>query len=236
MEPDVAAAWVQRWDAQQEHYAHRRQERFTTVVDLVRRATADQRDPVVLDLGAGPGSLAARVAEVLPGSRVLAFECDPVLVAIGRSWCGQRVEFVDQVVGAPGWSSTVPRPVAAVISSTALHYPSRQQLGGIYADVHALLRPGGLMANADHFGAPDLPVRETSPDHLEPWHSWWSSAAAAPELAEAFDLRRSMPSVDGDNGLSLREHVEELTAAGFIDADAVWRDRHTAVLAAWRPR
>jgi len=233
MEPAVAAAWVERWDAQQERYAYRRNERFDVIVELVRRATAGEAAPVVLDLGAGPGSLAARVAEAVPGSRVLALECDPVLVAIGRSWCGGRVQFSETVVGAPGWSSGIPAGVAAVVSSTALHYPPIDQLRRIYADAHGLLRPGGLLVNADHFGQPEQAADE--PDHLEPWQSWWRSAAAAPELAEAFALRRLVPALEGDNELSARTHVEELAAAGFVDAGEVWRDRHSAVLAARRP-
>ncbi|WNV77626.1 class I SAM-dependent methyltransferase [Geodermatophilus sp. DSM 44513] len=233
MEQELAAGWVERWDAQQERYAHRREERFAVIVDLVRRATAGDRAPVVLDLGAGPGSLAARVADGVPGSRVLAFECDPVLVAIGRSWCGDRVEFVEEVVGAPGWSSTIPAGVAAAVSSTALHYPSLQQLRSIYADVHRLLRPGGLMANADHFGPPDRTPHD--PAHLEPWHSWWRSAADAPELAEAFTLRRSAPAVNGDNRLTVQDHAEALTAARFVEVEAIWRDGRSAVIAARRP-
>jgi len=234
MEPGVAAEWVERWGAQQERYAYRRTERFEVIVGLVRRATAGEPAPVVLDLGAGPGCLAARIAEAVPGCRVLALECDPVLVTLGRSWCGKRVQFLQRVVGAPGWSSGIPVGVTAVVSSTALHYPPLEQLRRIYADAHGLLRPGGLLANADHFSSPEVGARE--PDHLEPWQSWWRSAAAAPELAEAFTVRRSMPAFEGDNGLSARAHLDELTAAGFVEATEVWRDRHSAVLVARTPR
>jgi hypothetical protein len=108
-------------------------------------------------------------------------------------------------------------------------------LRGIYADIYGLLRPGGLLANADHFGSPDRSPHAPGTDHLQPWQSWWQKAARAPELAGAFTLRRSAPAVDGDNGLSVDDHLDELTAAGFVDAGVVWRDRHSAVLAGRRP-
>src|ERR1700679_3756202 len=53
---DAAAArdWIERWDLQQEVYMPDREERFTALIDAVE-AGSGRPDPLVLDLGCGPG-------------------------------------------------------------------------------------------------------------------------------------------------------------------------------------
>ncbi|OLT16976.1 hypothetical protein BJF78_13655 [Pseudonocardia sp. CNS-139] len=69
MPGDVAAAWIDRWDAQQTRYIADREERFAVIGDVVAHALGPAGDPVVLDVGCGPGSLSARLAHRLPGAR-----------------------------------------------------------------------------------------------------------------------------------------------------------------------
>ena len=59
---DAAAArdWIDRWDRQQEVYMPDREDRFTALIDAVEAGTG-RPDPLVLDLGCGPGSLAVRL-------------------------------------------------------------------------------------------------------------------------------------------------------------------------------
>ena len=58
----VAQSWIVRWDRQQEGYLPDREERFTALIDAVE-AGAGRPDPLVLDLGCGPGSLSARLRD-----------------------------------------------------------------------------------------------------------------------------------------------------------------------------
>src|ERR1700729_1988150 len=64
---DAAAArdWIDRWDRQQEVYMPDREERFTALIDAVEAGTG-RPDPLVLDLGCGPGSLSVRLLGRLP--------------------------------------------------------------------------------------------------------------------------------------------------------------------------
>src|ERR1700678_2698125 len=70
---DAAAArdWIERWDRQQEVYMPDREDRFTALIDAVE-AGSGRPDPLVLDLGCGPGSLAVRLLRRLPSATVLA--------------------------------------------------------------------------------------------------------------------------------------------------------------------
>ena len=82
--PAAAAAWIDRWDAQQQAYLPDREERFIALIDAVQEC-AGRPDPLVLDLGCGPGSLAVRLLGRLPGAEVVAIDADPLLIALGEA-------------------------------------------------------------------------------------------------------------------------------------------------------
>src|ERR1700722_19417999 len=85
-ELDAADArdWIDRWDRQQEVYMADREERFTALIDAVE-AAAGRPDPLILDLGCGPGSLAVRLLARLPAATVIGVDADPVTLALGRA-------------------------------------------------------------------------------------------------------------------------------------------------------
>ncbi len=80
----VATAWIERWDAQQELYMPDREERFTALIDAVEEG-AGRPDPLVIDLGCGPGSLSVRLLDRLPEANVVAVDADPLLLGLGRA-------------------------------------------------------------------------------------------------------------------------------------------------------
>src|ERR1700678_1337729 len=83
---DAAAArdWIERWDRQQEVYMPDREDRFTALIDAVEAGTG-RPDPLVLDLGCGPGSLAVRLLDRLPGATVIGLDADPGKLALGAA-------------------------------------------------------------------------------------------------------------------------------------------------------
>src|SRR6516165_2411516 len=115
--------WINRWDAQQQWYMPDREERFTALIDAVEAGTG-RDDPLVLDLGCGPGSLAVRLLERIPGAAVVAIDDDPLLLALGRAAYGGRrgLSFADQDLRAPGWAGALAldRAADAAVSTTAL--------------------------------------------------------------------------------------------------------------------
>jgi SAM-dependent methyltransferase len=168
----AASAWVDRWDAQQQSFLPDREERFTALIDAVEEC-AGRPDPLVLDLGCGPGSLAVRLLRRIPAATVLAIDADPLLLALGRvAWNGHAVSaggaagqdgsgatlaagslrFADLDLRVPGWTAGLglERPADAVVSTTALHWLPPDALAAMYAEVATVLRPGGLVLNGDH--------------------------------------------------------------------------------------
>src|SRR5947209_9044582 len=124
----LADAWIRRWDTQQELYIADREERFAVIGDVVARATEGTAEPVVLDLGCGPGSLSGRLAERLPGARIVGVDNDPLLLTLARSHYGERVRFVDADLSTSDWIGAVPDRLAAAVSTTALHWLDAEPL------------------------------------------------------------------------------------------------------------
>src|ERR1700733_2817781 len=156
----VARDWIERWDSQQTGYVPHREERFTALIDVVA-AAAGRDDPLVLDLGCGPGSLAVRLLDRLPDATVVAVDADPVLLALGRAATAGRpgLRFADLDLREPGWTAALDldRPADAAVSTTALHWLGEDELAALYAELATVLRPGGVLVNGDHL-ADDAPT------------------------------------------------------------------------------
>jgi SAM-dependent methyltransferase len=164
-----ARAWIDRWDAQQQSFLPDREERFTALIDAVQEC-AGRPDPLVLDLGCGPGSLATRLLRQIPAATVIAIDADPLLLALGRAaWNGQAgqgrgaagpgspgpagsLRFADLDLRVPGWTAALglDRKADAAVSTTALHWLPPDALAAMYAEVATVLRAGGLILNGDH--------------------------------------------------------------------------------------
>src|SRR3954463_6123785 len=101
VEPAVAAEWLRRWDAQQEHYIADRELRFTVIGDVLSDTLGQHSSPTVLDLGCGPGSLASRLVERLPAPPSGEIDPDPLLLAFARAPARAAVRFAEARRGEP---------------------------------------------------------------------------------------------------------------------------------------
>ncbi|KUM99606.1 methyltransferase [Streptomyces yokosukanensis] len=248
----TAEKWVERWELQQQRYAVDREDRFTVIADVVEHITADRTDrPTVVDLGCGPGSLAARLTRRLPHADIVAVDRDPLLLELARVHRADAARYVDTVIGADGWTRALAldRPLDAAVSTTALHYLDADTLRRVYRDLAALLRPGGVLVNGDHLPPDDAVLAEVAgcvgrrraqrqrAFAHEDWASWWTAAEEEPELADLLaERRRRQPPAGAGSAarLSLSDHVRLLRLAGFERAGAVWQYGDSCVVVAVR--
>ncbi|AOP50896.1 methyltransferase [Streptomyces lydicus] len=245
----TAARWVRRWEDQQQHYAVDRDERLTVIADVVEHTTAGLAEPLVVDLGCGPGALAARLAARLPHAAIVAVDADPLLLGLGRAYYGPAVRFVEAVIGRPGWlgALALDRPLDAAVSTTALHYLGEAALRRVYRDLADRLRPGGVLVNGDHLRqdagrlceiARAVGRRRAERRRVrshEDWDSWWAAAHADPALAGLLAERRTrpLPASEGEH-LTLSAHLTLLREAGFRHAGPVWQFGNSHVVVAVR--
>jgi SAM-dependent methyltransferase len=256
LDPAAARDWIARWDRQQEVYLPDREERFTALIDAVQAGTG-RPDPLVLDLGCGPGSLSVRLLARMQAATVIAVDADPVTLSLGRAAHADvpGLRFLDIDLRSAGWEQDLGiepgRQVDAVVSTTALHWLSAAELRDLYRAVAGLLRQGGLFLDGDHLrldeaeqpalarldrAIEEAEDRRRHPDGpAEDWRQWWQAVAADPALAAAAAEReRGTVHHHSQEGSYLAAHTAALRAAGFTEIGTLWQRGSNRLLAAIR--
>ncbi|MCB0957182.1 MAG: class I SAM-dependent methyltransferase [Ilumatobacter sp.] len=165
-----------------------------------------------LDLGCGDGRLLSLVLDARPAATA-AVGLDrsaPMLEhARGRFAGDARVQVVDH-------DMTQPLPPLgqfdAVVSGFAIHHLAHDRKRSLFAEIRALLRPGGVFANLEVV------------------------ACATPELHEEFNRRIGRPGGDPEDILAgVEEQLAWMRDAGLEHVDCNWRWRGFAVLVGAAP-
>lgn len=212
--------YVERWiadraDTDGERRAHMRL--------LASAIAADRRAPIrVLDVGVGYGALTEELLGVFGSARVTGIDFSEPMLARARA---ALERFGDQVtlrvadLQDPAWTDGLGIGFDAVVSSQAIHnvrYPDR--IRAIYAEILPLLRPGGCFMNLDIFSPPG-----------DRSGAAYAAARAGP--------RRPPPAYDPGHAppLPLRDHLDWLDAAGFVEADVLMKDLRQALIVGYRP-
>ncbi|KRV47156.1 methyltransferase [Wenjunlia vitaminophila] len=237
VDPQGWASWQRSWDRQQEWYLPDREERFRVMLDMVQALVGTS--PTVLDLACGTGSITDRLLRRFPHATSTGLDLDPALLTIARgTFAGEpRARFVTADLRDPDWTAALPhRRFDAVLTATALHWLTGDELATLYRQVATVVRPGGVVMNADHMPDPSTPLineAERAHRHAErerqraagtlDWAGWWESAAAderlAPHVARRFEIFGSH--ADGEPH-PVTWHLARLREAGFGEARAVW--------------
>jgi SAM-dependent methyltransferase len=233
--PDTARQWIERWDRQQEGYLPDRELLFDVITDAVEAAAA-RPDPLVIDLGCGPGSLSARIRARLPEAHVIGVDTDPVLLSLAAA--GYGLPLVSADLRDTSWVAALrlERAADAVVSTTALHWLDEDRLATVYAQAAGLLRPGGILVNGDSMpsGGPgvdalaDVLARRQAERYgttdRETWEPWWEAIAAEPELAGPVAERNARAYDHPEsNELDCQGHLRLLSKAGFREVGVLWQ-------------
>jgi SAM-dependent methyltransferase len=220
-----------------------REDRFAALIDALEEAVG-RPDPLVLDLGCGPGSLAVRLLERLPAATVIAIDADPLTLALGRAAWGDQpgLRFVDIDLRTADLAAELEldRQPDAAVSTTALHWLPLAALEALYGQLGRLLRPGGLVLNGDHMyedaAHPALARlgraliereerRRRPAGPPETWAQWWAAVAADPQLGSLAAERqaRQVAADHHGSGPDLSAHIAGLEAAGFAEVGTLWQ-------------
>ena len=169
----------------------------------------------ILDLGAGDGRLLALLKIDRPDALGVATDVSPTMLDAARArFAGdataQVVEHdLDTPLSALGGGS-----FDAVVSCFAIHHCSHARKRALYAEVFALLEPGGVFYNLEHVASP------------------------TPELHAAFFAALGMTLADEDRSnqlLDVETQLAGLREIGFAQADCFWKWRELALFGGVRP-
>ncbi|OEV05834.1 class I SAM-dependent methyltransferase [Streptomyces oceani] len=235
-------SWQDSWDRQQGWYLPDREERFRVMLDMVEALVG--REPRVLDLACGTGSITQRVLERFPRAETVGVDLDPALLTIARGYFADepRARFVTADLTDPGWPGLLPHAsYDAVLTATALHWLQTEPLRTLYGQLADVVREGGVLMNADHMPDESTPrinaaahlfdrerrERARSAGELD-WAGWWQEVTRDERLAgpAAERFRTLGDPVAGDHAdgevQSAEWHARTLRDLGFAEARTVW--------------
>ncbi|MGH7903415.1 MAG: class I SAM-dependent methyltransferase [Candidatus Dormibacteraceae bacterium] len=243
------AGWLRRWEAQQGGFLPHREERFEAVIEVARALVGPA--PLAVDLGCGPGSLAARILDRLPRAHVVAVDGDPLLLELGRRAIGEkegRIRWVDADLRDPDWISKLGLhgQIDAAMSTTALHWISPEETVRLCQALATLIRPGGIFVNGDHMSfdadqpclaaVASMPPEPGPAGAAEGWDQWWQAVEAEPGLADLAAARRARWGGHPDHHSAGEASFWRATLlrAGFSEAGFAWQRLDDRVLVAVR--
>ncbi|BCJ56745.1 class I SAM-dependent methyltransferase [Micromonospora endophytica] len=250
MSPYIADvdAWQESWDRQQEAYLPDREHRFTAMLDAVD-AIRDAAPLRLLDLAGGTGTISLRALRRFPDAEPTLVDQDPALLALATASLRDQATIVTADLGCPDWHTVLPHHrYDAVLTATALHWLPAGRLAALYGEIHDLLRPGGLLINADHMPDDTLPELTKRLLHraqerraaryaagaVLSWSQWWEQAERDDTLAPLVRQRHAIypagHSPEWNPPVSW--HLNALTEAGFTEVGTLWRGGTDAAVVA----
>lgn len=240
------AGWLERWDRQQEGFLPDREERFSVMLDACELVAGTSFR--ALDLASGPGSISQRLLQRFPEARACAIDIDPVCLSIGRGALGDlggRLQWFEGNLIAGEWTSLLPQePFDAVLSTTAIHWLTTEQIEQLYGQLAGILRPGGVFLNGDHMqfdsgesvagryasARRDRIAAKSAVSAVEGWDQWWAEIAKEPGMPELLAERERRFGPRPTVPTTLKQHIAALRGAGFSEVEVIWQKGDNRVL------
>jgi SAM-dependent methyltransferase len=115
-------------------------------------------DPSVLELGSGPGFLAQRILQSIPGVQYTMLDFSSAMHELARERLGSLAQAVRQVIvdfKCAGWTSGL-GTFDAIVTMQAVHeVRHKKHLAGLHKSVRPLLKANGRYLVCDHYVGQD---------------------------------------------------------------------------------
>jgi tRNA (cmo5U34)-methyltransferase len=171
----------------------------------------------VLDLGAGTGLLARRVAAAHPSAELVLVDGAPAMLEEAKAALGDRARYVVGDLADP----LPPGEWDAVVSALAIHHLPDTGKRDLFGRVAAALAPGGVFVNAEQVAGP-------SP-FFDDLYARWHEASARAAGSDDAEWRGAEERMSLDLTAGVEAQLAWLRAAG-LDADCLFKHHRFAVL------
>lgn len=193
------------------------------------------------DLGCGSGVLARAVLARYPEAQAALLDFSAPMLAEARRELAQQQpapRFAVADLAEPRWADGVRdlAPFDAVVSGYAIHHLPHERKRALYAEIFALLAPGGMFLNVEHVASATPWVETLSDglliDSMFAFHRQRGGGKTREQVADEFVHRP-------DKAANILAPVEDqcawLRAIGFIDVDCFFKVFELAVFGGRRP-
>lgn len=180
---------------------------------------------LVVDLGAGTGALSEELLQRTGVGRVRLLDIDPEMLEHARvrlAPFGDRVE-----LSLASFETPLPEADAYVASLALHHLPTIDEKEALFGRVFAVLRPGGVLVNADV----TMPDDEVERDAL---YRFWIDHMGRHGIDRKQASSHLAEWAEEDTYLPLDAELAALASVGF-DARCVWRLGPMTVVVARKP-
>jgi tRNA (cmo5U34)-methyltransferase len=165
----------------------------------------------ILDLGTGPGRLIELLQANRPGAQFVGLDFSALMLDVLRK---RFADDTSVAVVTHDFDRPLP-PMGsfdAVVSSFAIHHLVHERKRSLYAEIFAILVPGGVFCNLEHVASPTPGV-----------HAQFLAAIGWPDEDPSNKL------------LDLETQLRWLRAIGFQDVDCHWKWRELALFVGVKP-
>jgi tRNA (cmo5U34)-methyltransferase len=176
-----------------------------------------------LDLGCGTGTLSKAVLETFPAARLTCVDIAENMLKLCRLKLADAAD--PRFVQADFSDYKFDRQYDAIVSSLALHHLETPEDKLKFArKIHTALKPGGVFVNADVVLANSNALQRK---YMNRWKSFMLRKIPIEEVEAKW-----LPKYYGeDRPISLADHFDQLSKAGFRDPDVIWKYYNFAVIA-----
>jgi SAM-dependent methyltransferase len=222
-DPTFARAWTE--DNSEKPHSLLREQQLDLLIAMVRtHCVAAGLRPHILDLGCGPGIVAARMLDAIAGSTYVGVDASPPMLAMAQT----RLEPYTgrYALGQADFEAMTPEqlpggPFGAAIAVQAIHNCSDEGKQRAYASARAVLAPSGLFVLSDR-------MRIVTPALFPAYLSVWDSLDKQPAQqgwqhteGRSFGEHAQSVAERGDRPGSLEQNLLWLREAGFAEVAAV---------------
>ncbi len=202
----------------------------------------ENNDPItVLDMGCGDGILMEAVLRHWSGARGIALDGSPTMLeqAAERlsAFHPSAVTFVAADFNDPTWHKQLPTDqYQAIVSGFAIHHSEDARKRALYAEIYALLAPGGVFVNIEHVASAsshgeDLFERAYAKNIVRHRREQGGEAIFEEVLQEI----RTRLDKSANRLTPVETQLQWLRGIGYTDVDCYWKHYELAVFAGYKP-
>jgi|BioPla2DNA2_1021312.scaffolds.fasta_scaffold27589_3 tRNA (cmo5U34)-methyltransferase len=180
----------------------------------------------VIDLGCGTGTIASKIKETFPNSRISCLDIAENMIKMAQIKLGENKKVVYHI--GDFYSFDFDKKYDVVISSLALHHLAEDEDKKMfYQKIYNALTDRGVFYNADVVLGSNNYLQEL---YMTKWKEFMSKNVSWDEIENKWIMKYK----DEDRPTGLIKHIKWLEEIGFKNVDVVWKYYNYAVYGGYK--